>query len=143
MAPILWALGGALAMYLTYRQSPRSTPATTKTAAAVHGELMANCIEPQKLVRAAAFFGQEGMTHHAQALLHKAKVIHEMLHGAKAIVERCRAGDQHAMAMAKAIGERCRAGDKRAQLSAALIKEYSNTNPPPATTPEQVTVPAA
>ena len=92
---------------------------------------MANCIDPQKLVRAAALFGHEGLSHHSEALLQKAQMIHEMMHGAQSIVERCRAGDQHAMAMAKGIGEQARAGNKRSQLSAFLIDEYSKTHPAP------------
>ena len=56
-------------------------------------------------------------------------MIHEMMHGAKAIVERCRSGDQHAMAMAKAIGEQARAGNRRAQLSSFFIQEYTKAHP--------------
>jgi hypothetical protein len=92
---------------------------------------MANCNDPKKLARGAALFGHEGLSHHAQALLTKAQMLHEMMHGAQAIVERCRAGDQHAMAMAKGIGEQARAGNKRAQISSLFIEEYSKANPAP------------
>lgn len=138
MSPIIWALGGALVMHLVHRQSQTPStakPSSTKTAAltparaAVHGELMANCNEPNKLMKAAALFGSEGLTHHAQMLFHKARLLHDMIHAAKDIVERCRAGDQHAMAMAKGIGEQARSGNKRAQLSAFLIEEYTKKNP--------------
>lgn len=76
-------------------------------------------------------FGHEGLPMQAQALLGKAQMIHEMMHGAKSIVERCRAGDQHAMAMAQGIGEQARAGNQRAQISAFLIEEYTKKNPAP------------
>jgi hypothetical protein len=92
---------------------------------------MSNCIDPQKLVRGAALFGHEGLPQHAQALLHKAQMLHEMMHGAQSIVERCRAGDQHAMAMAKGIGEQARAGNKRSQVSAFFIEEYTKAHPEP------------
>jgi hypothetical protein len=90
---------------------------------------MTRCIDPQKLKQAAMLFNHEGLSYHAQALLGKAQTLHEMMHGAQAIVERCRAGDQHAMAMAKGIGEQARAGNKRAQVSAYLIDKYSKEHP--------------
>jgi len=146
MAPIILAIGGALAAYVVCRRSQTrpsdllSTPAippgagqVTPARTAVHGELMAKCIDPQKLHRAALLFGHEGLPHHAQALLSKANMVHTMMHGAKAIVERCRAGDQHAMAIAKSVGEQARAGNKRAQISVYLIEEYSKTHPAPIT----------
>jgi hypothetical protein len=142
MAPIVWAFGGALALHLVQRRGQMyptdllSTPPVPPQAAritparvAIHGELMTNCIEPQKLKRAAALFGHEGLSYHAQALLQRAMILHDMMHGAQAIVERCRAGDQHAMAMAKGIGEQSRAGNKRAQVSAFFIEQYSKNNP--------------
>lgn len=145
MIPLLLAaLGGALVVhhYHTKKASPTAAlkvalgqPASapgqmTPARAAVHGELMAHCHDPGKLQRAAALFGHEGLPEHAQALLRKAAMVHEMMHGAKAIVERCRAGDQHAMAMAKSIGEQARAGNKRAQISAFLIERYTQQHPP-------------
>jgi len=146
MAPFLWALGGALggvlAMHLVRRQSQThpsdvlATPPVSPQAAqitparvAIHGELMSNCIDPQKLVRGAALFGHEGLPQHAQALLQKAQMLHEMMHGAQSIVERCRAGDQHAMALAKGIGEQARTGNKRSQVSAFFIEEYTKAHP--------------
>lgn len=147
MAPLLWALGGALVMHFMHRQGqtrPKDILATppvspqsaqlTPARAAVHGELMSNCIDPKKLMRGAALFGHEGLTHHAEALLGKARVLHDMMHGAQAIVERCRAGDQHAMAIAKAIGEQARAGNKRAQVSTFFIEQYTKAHPAPAET---------
>lgn len=144
MAPIIWAIGGALVMHLMHRQAqthpsdvlatppvPPQAAQITPIRAAIHGDLMANCIEPQKLRQAAALFGHEGLSYHAQTLLQKAQILHDMMHGAQSIVERCRAGDQHAMAFAKAIGDQARAGNKRAQLSAFFIEEYSKTNPAP------------
>lgn len=138
MTPIFWAFSGALALYLVQRKGklrPSSVLAQppvvpqqaviTPARTAIHGELMTHCVEPQKLVKAAALFGHEGLPHHAQALLHKAQVVHEIMHAAKSIVERCRAGDQHAMALAKGIGEQARMGNKRAQMSAFFIEEYS------------------
>jgi len=101
----------------------------TPQRAAIHGKLMSICNDPQKLAKAAQLFGAEGLPHHAEALANKAKVLHKMIHGAKAIVECSRAGDQHAMALAKSIGENARAGDKRAQLSAWLIEQYTKDNP--------------
>lgn len=138
MAPLLWGIGGALVMYFVQRQGqtrsllPKTSvpsPVPTPAVAAIHGDLMANCIEPKKLARAATLFGKEGLTHHAEALLQKAQMVHDMMHGAQSIVERCRTGDQHAMAMAKAIGEQARAGNKRAQVSAYLIEQYSHNHP--------------
>jgi len=140
MAPILWAALGALTVYLA-RQGPKvktgmdivltqppvppQLAQMTPTRAEVHEKLMRHCIDPYKLKRAAILFGHEGLSQHAEMLLTKAKMIHDMMHGAQAIVERCRMGDQHAMAMAKGIGEQARAGNKRAQISAYLIEEYS------------------
>jgi hypothetical protein len=92
---------------------------------------MEKCVSPQKLSKAASLFGAEGLPFHADALLQKANILHNMMHGAKSIVERCRTGDQHAMALAKGIGDRARAGDKRAQMSAWLIEEYTKQNPAP------------
>lgn len=142
MAPIFWALGGALVTYLVRRQSqthpsdvlatppvPSQAAQITPARVAIHGELMSNCIDPQKLVRGAVLFGHEGLSQHAQALLQKAQMLHEMMHGAQAIVERCRAGDQHAMALAKGIGEQARAGNKRSQVSAFFIEKYSDEHP--------------
>lgn len=142
MMQILWALGGALVMHLVHRQRqtrlsdvlaapPISPQAAQITPAriAVHGELMSNCIDPQKLIQGAALFSHEGLVPHAKALLTKAQMLHEMMHGAQSIVERCRAGDQHAMAMAKGIGEQARAGSKRAQVSAFFIEKYSDAHP--------------
>lgn len=103
------------------------TPARVK----VHGDLMERCIDPGKLMRGAALFGAEGLPHHAEALASKANLVHQMMQAAASIVERCRAGDQHTMAIAKAIGERAKEGDKRAQLSAYLINEYAKTHPAP------------
>jgi len=101
----------------------------TPARAAVMGDLMNNCHNPAKLRKAASLFGSEGLPQEAQMLLQKAAMIHEMMHGAKAIVERCRSGDQHAMAMAKAIGEQARTGNRRAQLSAFFIEQYTKDNP--------------
>lgn len=124
------------------RTSPAVLPVTPQSLAlrgkvtpqrvAVHGDLMNNCHSPQKLMKAAQLFGAEGLPHHAEALANKAQILHKMIHGAKAIVECSRAGDQHAMALAKKIGENARAGDKRAQLSAWLIEQYTKENPPKA-----------
>ena len=74
---------------------------------------MNNCIDPNKLRRGAALFGAEGLTDYAESLMRKAVELHEMMHGARSIVERCRAGDQHAMALAKGIGDQARLGNKR------------------------------
>lgn len=148
MLPLLLALGGG--GFLAHRaikkrraakarpvlpaspQGLRLRGKLTPQRAAVHGDLMTNCVDPQKLVKAAQLFGAEGLPHHAEALANKAEILHKMIHGAKAIVECSRAGDQHAMALAKSIGENARAGDKRAQLSAWLIEQYTKTNPPKA-----------
>lgn len=148
MLPLLLALGGGgfLAHHIVKKHRaakahPLLTAPTsnlklrgklTPQRAAVHGDLMSNCNDPQKLVKAAQLFGAEGLPHHAEALANKAELLHKMIHGAKAIVECSRAGDQHAMALAKAIGENARAGDKRAQLSAWLIEQYTKVNPPKA-----------
>ncbi len=148
MAPVIWAFGGALVMHLMHRRAqthpsdilatppvPPQAAQLTPARVAIHGDLMANCIEPQKLRKAAALFGHEGLPHHAKALLLKAKMIHDMMHGAQSIVERCNAGDQHAMAMAKGIGEQARAGNRRAQISAFFIERYQKEHP--ATPPSQ------
>jgi hypothetical protein len=117
------------ALHATLAQPATAPGQMTPARAAVHGELMAGCNDPGKLKRAAALFGHEGLPEQAKALLAKAAHIHEMMHGAKDIVERSRAGDQHAMAMAKAIGEQAQAGSKRALLSAFLIEQYSKQHP--------------
>jgi len=137
MSPLIYALGGALGGALIMRlveaaeRSPNRRPPGTLTPQriAIHGELMANCNDPKKLKRGATLFGQEGLTWHAETLLRKATDIHEMMHGARSVVERCRAGDQHAMAIAKGIGEQARVGNKRAQLSAFFIDEYTKNYP--------------
>lgn len=144
MAPFIWAALGALTVYLMQKspikvktgaeivlaqppvpsQFAKITPERTE----IHDNLMRHCVDPHKLKLAAILFGHEGLSQHAEMLLTKAKMIHDMMHGAKAIVERCRTGDQHAMAMAKGIGEQARAGNPRAQISAFLIEEYSKKN---------------
>lgn len=151
MAPIVWAFGGALAVHFMNRQgrpwssffkrSPRpgdvlNSPKVHPRAArltpariAVHGDLMQNCVSPQKLQKAAMLFDHEGLAYHAKALLQRAQMLHDMMHGAQEIVERCRTGDQHAMAIAKGIGEQARAGNKRSQVSAFFIENYSKTHP--------------
>jgi hypothetical protein len=144
MLPLLLTLGGAgfLAHHAIKKHRAAkvfTAPATpqdlalrgklTPQRAAVHGELMSTCMDPKKLVKAAQLFGAEGLPHHAEALANKAEVLHQMIHGAKAIVECSRAGDQHAIAIAQAIGENARKGDKRAQLSAWLIEQYTKQNP--------------
>jgi hypothetical protein len=148
MLPLLLALSGGLFgahHVIKKRRAAQAQPALTATPqglqlrgqltpqrAAIHGDLMGNCLDPQKLVKAAQLFGAEGLPHHAEALANKAQILHQMIHGAQAIVECSRAGDQHAMALAKKIGENARAGDKRAQLSAWLIEQYTKENPPKA-----------
>ena len=110
---------------------PPSAPGiVTPARAAIHGDLMNRCNDPNKLRNAAALFGHECLVGYSQALLQKASMIHDMMHGAKDIVERSRAGDQHAMAIAKGIGEQARAGNKRAQLSWILIEQYTKDNSP-------------
>ncbi len=147
MPPFTWALLGALTvsipwktllsrlkqtkvktgadMVLAQPPVPLQLARMTPQRAEIHANLMTHCIDPNKLKQAATLFGHEGLSQHAEMLLTKAKMIHDMMHGAKAIVERCRTGDQHAMAIAKGIGEQARAGNKRAQISAFLIEEYS------------------
>lgn len=148
MLPLLLTLGGAgflahqaIKKHRASKAQPSLTASPqglalrgklTPQRARIHGELMSNCLDPQKLVKAAQLFGAEGLPHHAEALANKADILHQMIHGAKAIVECSRAGDQHAMALAKKIGENARAGDKRAQLSAWLIEQYTQKNPPKA-----------
>ena len=144
MLPLLLALGGGgfLAHHAYKKHRAKANIAVTGSPqelqlrgqltpqrVAIHADLMGNCNNPQKLVKAAQLFGAEGLPHHAEALANKAQVLSKMFHGARAIVECSRAGDQHAMALAKAIGENARAGDKRAQLSALLIEQYSKQNP--------------
>lgn len=144
MIPLILLLGGGVAAVFAKRkktasdtlvskvlEQPPSAPGQlTPARVAVHGDLMRFCADPKKLHKAAALFNHEGLTQHAQSLLRKASMIHDMMHGAKDIVERCRSGDQHAMAMAKSIGEQARAGNRRAQLSAFLIENYTKKNPP-------------
>jgi hypothetical protein len=163
MGPLLLlALGGAVATGLfqklrhpvaktpseliakTVLSQPPSAPGQlTPARVAVHGDLMTRCIDPNNLRIGAALFNHEQLPAHAQALLSKAALIHEMMHGAADIVQRSRAGDQHAMAMAKSIGDQARQGNKRAQLSWFLIEDYTKRNPPsetpiiPATLPPE------
>ena len=112
-------------------QNPPSAPGQlTPARAAVHGDLMVRCHDPQKLQQAGALFGHEGLPWHARALFQKASMVQNMMKGAQDIVERSRAGDQHAMAIAKGIGDQARAGNKRAQLSWKLIEQYSKQQKP-------------
>lgn len=141
MLPAILAALGALAFLV--RPKAKTTPATlmakppvppqsavmTPARAEVHGNLLRHCVDPRKLENAAALFGHEGLSECAETLLRKAQMIHDMMHGAQSIVERCRTGDQHAMALAKGIGEQARAGNKRAQLSQFLIEEYTKMKP--------------
>lgn len=113
--------------------NPQEAGKLTPQRAAIHGELMVGCHCPQKLARAAHLFGAEGLPNHAEALMTKANLVNQMKQGAASIVERCRAGDQHTMAIAKAIGEQARKGDQRAKLSEWLITEYIKANPPQST----------
>lgn len=111
-------------------QPPSAPGQLTPARVAVHGDLMKRCHDPRKLKQAAALFGHEGLPFHSDALLRKAAMVHEMMHGAQDIVERSRAGDQHAMAMAKSIGDQARAGNQRARLSWVLIEDYTKRHPP-------------
>lgn len=111
-------------------QPPSAPGQLTPARVAVHGDLMRRCNDPRKLKQAAALFGHEGLPFHSDALLRKAAMVHEMMHGAQDIVERSRAGDQHAMAMAKSIGDQARAGNPRARLSWVLIEDYTKRHPP-------------
>jgi hypothetical protein len=121
---------GELVTQAVLAQPPSAPGQLTPARVAVHGDLMNRCNDPRKLKQAAALFGHEGLPYHSDALLRKAAMIHEMMHGAQDIVERSRAGDQHAMAMAKSIGEQARAGNKRARLSWVLIEDYTKRHPP-------------
>jgi len=114
---------------LTKPPVPPGLGRMTPARAEIHGQLLRHCIDPQKLKKAAALFGHEGLPQYAEALLRKAQMMHDMMHGAQSIVERCRTGDQHAMALAKGIGEQARAGNKRAQVSQFLIEEYTKMKP--------------
>lgn len=147
MAPLILAALGAVTVYLVRKKSTKVKtgaeivrPSQSLSSqfgrmsperAKVHVHLMQHCIDPRKLKRAAALFGHEGLAEQAEMLLNKAREIHDMMHGAKEVVERCRTGDQHAMAVAKGIGDQARAGNPRAQISAVLIEQYSKNNPPP------------
>ena len=119
-----------LATKTALSQPPSAPGQLTPARVAIHGDLMRRCNDPRKLKQAAALFGHEGLPFHSTALLQKAAMIHEMMHGAQDIVERSRAGDQHAMALAKSIGEQARAGNKRARLSWILIEDYTKRHPP-------------
>jgi hypothetical protein len=150
MGPLLLlALGGAIATGVFHKlkqpvaktpseliaktvlsQPPSAPGQLTPARVAVHGDLMTRCIDPNNLKIGAALFNHEQLPAHAQALLGKAALIHEMMHGAADIVQRSRAGDQHAMAMAKSIGDEARQGNERAQLSWILIEDYTKRNPP-------------
>ncbi len=121
----------------TLAQPPSAPGQLTPARVAVHGDLMRRCNDPRKLRQAAALFGHEGLPFHSDALLRKAAMVHEMMHGAQDIVERSRAGDQHAMAMAKSIGEQARAGNQRARLSWVLIEDYTKRHPPDEKAAEQ------
>jgi hypothetical protein len=121
---------GSTIVAQTLAQPPSAPGQLTPERVAVHGDLMRRCNDPRKLKQAAALFGHEGLPFHSTALLQKAAMIHEMMHGAADIVERSRAGDQHAMALAKSIGEQARAGNKRAKLSWILIEDYTKRHPP-------------
>lgn len=161
---VLWLLGGVGVAGLVSRlkkKSAASTPPVVQSAlaqapsapgvvtparAAIHGDLMARCTDPKKLQRAAALFGHEGLPQHAQTLLQKASELHQMMHGARDIVERSRQGDQHAMALAKSIGDQARAGNPRAVTSAFLIQEYTKKHPngaAPTSTPTPAVDPKA
>lgn len=110
-------------------QPPSAPGQLTPARVAIHGDLMRRCNDPRKLRQAAALFGHEALPFHSDALLRKAAMLHEMMHGAQEIVERSRAGDQHAMAMAKSIGDQARAGNARARLSWVLIEDYTKRHP--------------
>ena len=101
----------------------------TPARVALHARLMDECHDPRKLQKAAQLFGAEGLTECAQALLRKAAMIHQQMHGARELVERFRAGDQHAIAMIDAIGQAARAGQKRAAVSRFLIIDYTMKHP--------------
>jgi len=114
----------------TLSQPPSAPGQLTPARVAIHGDLMRRCRDPRKLRQAAALFGHEGLPFHSDALVRKAAMVHEMMHGAEDIVKRSRAGDQHAMALAKSIGDQARAGNRRAQLSWVLIEDYTKQHPP-------------
>lgn len=152
MLPILLGLGIAGACYLHHKKThpavanalknpPAAPGQLTPERAAIHGELMRRQHDPEKLKKAAQLFGHEGLPDQARMLLEKAACVHQQMHGAKELVERSRAGDQHAMAMIKAIGEQAKEGSVRAQVSCILIEQYCVANPVEET-PEKVRVAA-
>jgi len=110
-------------------QWPESSGNLTPERMAVHRRLMETCYDPSKLQRAAMLFGNEGLADLARQLLGRAAEVHQQMHGAKDLVERFRAGDQHAIAMIDAIGQAARGGNQRAAVSRFLIWDYTAKNP--------------
>jgi len=104
--------------------------AMTPARAALHGELMVGCHNPQKLAKAANLFGQAGLVPQARELQNKANQVAAQAEVAAELSERARAGDQNAIGMITAIRDQAEKGSVRARVSCLLIEEYCNANPP-------------
>lgn len=142
MLGILVAVGGGFLahhLYQKHKASPAGQAAAARAAAQASARasqaagrgtlrrrplLTAGC-DPIQLMDAAHRYGAEGYTAEARQLAHEADLARHMHREAIGLVERCRAGDQHALAMVKQIGENARRGHPRARLSASLIEKYS------------------
>ena len=97
--------------------------------ARLHGHLIANEHNPDKLMRAAGLYSQYGLEPQAASLVTKAQDVIGQANVAAELVERSRAGDQNAIGMITAIRDSATKGSLRARISVLLIEDYINDHP--------------
>jgi hypothetical protein len=101
------------------------TPARVR----LHGHLLANEHNPDKLMRAAGIYSQYGLEPQAASLVTKAQDVIGQANVAAELVERSRAGDQNAIGMITAIRDSAAKGSLRARISVLLVEDYINEHP--------------
>jgi|SRR5271157_25395 len=97
--------------------------------ARLHGHLLVNEHNPDKLMRAAGIYSQMGLDAQAISLATKAKDVVAQANIAAELVERSRSGDQNAIGMIASIRDNALTGDLRAKISMLLIDDYANAHP--------------
>ena len=130
MLPLLIGAAVLGSVLYTRHKKPASSGVLTPARAQVHGNLMRNEWNPQKLDKAAQLFRKEGLGFQARDLSGKAAQLRKQLAVVCDLVERSRALDQNALGMIAAIREQAARNDPRAIVSANMIAKYCAARPP-------------
>lgn len=101
----------------------------TPARARLHGHLLTNEHNPDKLMRAAGLYNQFGLEPQAASLMTKANDVIAQANVAAELVERSRSGDQNAIGMIASIHDQAAKGNLRARISAVLIDDYITEHP--------------